>query len=40
MGLRNALATFMQTMNNLFIDMLDEVVVGFLYDILIYSTAV
>ena len=34
----NASAMFMQTMNNLFIDMLDKGVVVFLDDILIYST--
>ena len=38
MGLTNTPATFMQTMNNLFMDMLDKGVVVFLYDILIYST--
>ena len=38
MGLTNAPAMVMQTMNNLFEDMLDEGVVVFLDDILIYST--
>ena len=37
MGLRNSLAIFMQTMYNLFIDMLDKVVVVFMDDILVYS---
>ena len=36
----NAPATFMQTMNNLFMDMLDKGVVIFLDDVLIYSTMV
>ena len=36
MGLTNAPATFMQTMNNLFLDMLDSGVVVFLDDILMY----
>ena len=40
MGLMNALAVFMQTMNNLFVGMLDKGVVVFLDDILIYSTTV
>ena len=40
MGLVNAPATFMQTMNNLFVDMLDKAVVIFLDDMLIYSTIV
>ena len=38
MGLINAPATFMQTMNNLFEDMLDQGVVVFLNNMLIYST--
>ena len=38
MGLTNALTTFMQTMNNLFVDMLDKGVIVFFYDMLIYST--
>ena len=37
MGLTDAPATFMQTMNNLFMDMIDIRVVVFLDDILIYS---
>ena len=37
MGLTNAPATFMRTMNNLFSDMLDSGVVVFLDDILVYS---
>ena len=37
MVLINALAMFMQTMNNLFMEMLDKVVV-FLDELLIYST--
>ena len=37
MGLKNVPATFMQTMNNLFVDMLDKEVVVFLDDVLIYS---
>ena len=36
MGLTNAPTTFMQTMNNLFSDMLDFGMVGFLNDILMY----
>ena len=38
MGLTNAPAMFIQTMNNLFEDMLDKGVVVFLDDMLIYST--
>ena len=37
MGLTNAPATFMQTMNNLFLDMLDSGMAVFLDDILVYS---
>ena len=40
MGLMNAPATFIRTMNNLFVDMLDKGVVLFLDDVLIYSTIV
>ena len=40
MGLTNAPATFMQTMNNLFSDMLDSSMVVFLDDILAYSCMV
>ena len=36
--LMNVPETFMQTMNNLFVDMLDKEVVIFLDDMLIYST--
>ena len=39
-GLANVPATFMQTMNNLFIDLLDNGVVVFLDDVLIYSAIV
>ena len=39
-GLINAPATFMQTMNNLLVDMLDKGVVVFLDSILIYSNIV
>ena len=38
MGLMNAPAMFMRMMNNLFEDMLDQGVVVFLNDMLIYST--
>ena len=38
MGLTNAPAIFMRTMNNLFEDMLDQGVVAFFDDTLIYST--
>ena len=38
MGLTNAPAMFMQTINNLFEDMLDQGVAVFLDDVLIYST--
>ena len=37
MGLTNAPATFMRTMNNLFSDMLDSGIVVFLDNILMYS---
>ena len=37
MGLMNTPATFMQTMNNLFSEMLDSGMVVFLDDILVYS---
>ena len=40
MGLMNTLAIFMRTMNNLLVDMLDKVIVVFLYNIVIYSTIV
>ena len=40
MRLTNAPATFMQTMNNLLVDILDKGVIVFLDDILIYSTIV
>ena len=40
MGLANAPAIFMRMMNNLFEDMLDQGVVVFLDDMLIYSTTV
>ena len=40
MGLMNAPAMFMQTMNNLFVDLLDNGVLVFLDDMLIYSTMV
>ena len=37
MGLMNALATFMWMINNLFEDMLDQGVIVFFNDMLIYS---
>ena len=40
MGLINAPETFMQMMNNLFMDMLDKGVMVFLDDILVYSRMV
>ena len=40
MGLTNAPATFIRTMNNLFSDMLDSGVAVFLDDILMYSCTV
>ena len=40
MGLINALAIFIQIINNLFIDMLDKRVLAFLDGILIYSVTV
>ena len=40
MGLTNAPATFMQTMNYLFMDMLDKGVLVFFEDMLLYSTIV
>ena len=40
MGLINVPATFIRTMNNLFVDLLDKGVVVFLDDVLIYSTAI
>ena len=40
MGLTNAPETFMRTMNNLFMNILDKGVIVFLNDILIYSTMV
>ena len=39
-GLMNAPATFMQTMNNLFSDILDSGIAVFLDDILMYSRMV
>ena len=36
-GLANEPATFMQTMNNLFVDLLDKIVVVILYNVPIYS---
>ena len=40
MGLTNTPESFMQAMNNLFVDMLDKRVVVFLDVLLIYSTMV
>ena len=40
MGLTNAPATFMRTMNNLFSDMLDRGVVAFMDDVLLYSSTI
>ena len=40
MGLMNAPAIFMQTMNNLFLDMLDSGIAVFLDNILVYSGTV
>ena len=40
MGLTNVPATFMWTINSLFIDMLEKRVIVFLDDMLIYSTTV
>ena len=40
MGLTNAPATFIKTMSNLFEDLLDNGIVVFLDDVLIYSTMV
>ena len=40
MGLTNVPATFMWTINNLFMDMLEKGVIVFLDDMLIYSTTV
>ena len=40
LGLTNAPAMFMQTTNNLFMEMLDRGVVVFLDDVFIYSTMV
>ena len=39
-GLCNAPATFMRSMNNLFVDLLDKGVIVFLDDILIYSESI
>ena len=36
-GLTNAPATFMHTMNNMFADLLDNGLVAFLDDVLLYS---
>ena len=40
MGLTNAPATFMRTMNNLFSDMLNREVVTFMDDVLLYSSTI
>ena len=40
MGLKNAPAMFMQTMNNLFMDLLDNGILVFLDDMSIYSTMI
>ena len=40
MGLTNAPAIFMRTMNNLFSDLLDREVVAFMDDVLIYSSTI
>ena len=40
MGLINVPVTFMQTMNNLFVDLLDNGVVIFLDNMLIYNTII
>ena len=40
MGLTNAPATFMRTMNTLFSDMLDRGVVAFVGDVLLYSSTI
>ena len=37
MGLTNAPATYIMTMNNLFSDMLDRVLVAFMDDMLLYG---
>ena len=39
-GLTNAPATFMRTVSNLFSDLLDRGVVGFMDDVLIYSSTI
>ena len=40
MGLTNAPATFMRTMNNFFSDMLDRGVEAFMDDVLLYSSSI
>ena len=40
MGLINAPATFMRTMENLFSDMLDRGVVAFMDDVLLYRSTI
>ena len=40
MGLTNAPATFMRTMNNLFSDILDRGVVAFMDDVLLYCSTI